>query len=420
MKLVFSLFVSALLLSTVFLTVGFVNYLGHSEAPDEDLYFGVTYGGNTTSEAKLLIDKVKGFTNVFVLNSYDISENETAVNEICDYAAEANMHIMVYFNFIFYNYTFQFGNLYNSSTWEHYGVSPWHMDWLNNARERWGDKFLGIYLYDEPGGKQLDTGYWGGNMMTFSGRNITSFYFSQVANYGDAANRFVRGLMRSGSMQHAINSSIPDSINTPMPVFTADNALYWFDYLAGYNAVFVELGWNNSRAQQIALCRGAATVQNRDWGAIITWTYRQPPYIGSGPEILDDMITAYRSGAKYVLLFNFPKYPEKNPYGILGEEHFKAMKLFWDYIHNIPRDSYGQVDADAAFVLPKDYGWGMRSPHDSIWGFWPPDDLSPIIWDRMTALVTKYGFRLDIIYDDPQFNFTSKYSKIYYLSSSMD
>jgi len=238
MKLVFSLFLSVLLLSTVFLTVGFVQYTVKSEASDEDFFCGVTYGGNTTGDAKLLIDRVKGFTNVFVVNSWDISTNETALNEICDYAVDANLHIIVYFNFIFYNYTFRFGNIYNSSTWEHFGVTPWHMDWLNNARERWGDKFLGIYLYDEPGGKQIDTGYWGGNSMTFVGWNST--LFRNVSNYRDAASRFVRGVKHSGSMQHAINSSIPDSINTPMPVFTSGRVTTpfswsWVGTTAGLN-----------------------------------------------------------------------------------------------------------------------------------------------------------------------------------------
>jgi len=418
MKSAFSLFLSVLMLSACFLTIGFVHYTAVSEASDGDFFFGVTYGGNTTCEAKLLIDRVKGFTNVFVVNSWDISTNESALNEICDYAVDANLHVIVYFNFIFYNYTFQFGNIYNSSTWGHYGVSPWHMPWLNNARERWGDKFLGIYLYDEPGGKQIDSGYWGGNMMTFSGRNITAF--TNLSDYGDAANRFVRGITRSGSMQHAINSSIPDSINSPMPVFTSDNALYWFDYLAGYDTVFAELGWNNSRAQHIALCRGAANAQDKHWGAIITWTYRKPPYLGNGTELLKDMITAYRAGAKYVLIFNYPKYPETNQYGILAEEHFTAMKLFWNYIHDIPREAYGKVDAQVAFVLPKDYGWGMRNPDDKIWGFWSPDDLSPIIWDKMTNLIAKYDLRLDIVYDNSQFNFTDRYSKIYFWNSTID
>jgi hypothetical protein len=60
-------------------------------------------------------------------------------------------------------------------------------------------------------------------------------------------------------MQRLTNSSapgsIPNSTGSKMPVFIADYALYWFDYLAGHDAVFTELGWNHSKTQQIALCR---------------------------------------------------------------------------------------------------------------------------------------------------------------------
>ena len=96
------------------------------------------------------------------------------------------------------------------------------------------------------------------------------------------------------------------------------------------------------------------------------------------------------------------------------------MKLFWSYIHDIPRENNGKVDVQAAFVLPKDYGWGMRNPDDKIWGFWPADDLSPVIWDKMTNLITKYDLRLDIVYDDPQFNITGRYPKIYFWNSTID
>ena len=50
--------------------------------------------------------------------------------------------------------------------------------------------------------------------------------------------------------------------------------LYWFDYLGGYDTIFAQLGWNTSVInQQIAQLRGAATMQNKDWGTIITWKY---------------------------------------------------------------------------------------------------------------------------------------------------
>jgi hypothetical protein len=417
MKLIRLILFIALLVSAVCLPKVYVYSAIETDPSNEEFFFGVTFGGNTTSEAKLLIDKVKGYTNLLVINSWDIvaRPDETELNEICEYAVEANMNFMVYFSFIFWNYTGQYGT-YNSSSWDNYGVSPWHISWLNAARERWKNKFLGVYLYDEPGGKQIDKGYWGGNMMTFSGRNITSYYAEGVANYSDAANRFVRGISRSGSWQHVTNTSIPDSVNSRMTLFTSDYALYWFDYLAGYDAVFAELGWSHNQTEHIALCRGAANVQEKDWGAIITWASNDPPYLASGTEMLQDMNTAYYSGAKYLIVFN---YPQINPYGALTEEHFTAMKTFWANIHSSPRNVLEKMGGQVALVLPKDYGWGMRDGNDNIWGFWPPDDLTPLIGKKIAVLLDRYGLKLDIIYDDPQFDYAEKYSKIYFWNSTI-
>ena len=404
-----------LLVSSVLSPVVYFQNAPKDASSNDALYFGVTFGGNTTSEAKLLIDKVKGYTNLFVVASWDVALNETMLNEICDYAANANLHIIVYFSFIMYNYTVRIGNRYNISTWTDVGVSPFHEAWLNNARERWGDKFLGVYLYDEPGGKQIDTGYWGGNMTTFAGTSITTF--RNVTTYSQAASTYVRSILRSGSMQHVINSSIPNSINTPMPVFTSDNALYWFDYLSGYDVVFAELGWDLNQVQHIALCRGAANVQNKQWGAIITWATNDPPYLATGIQMYQDMLTAYRAGAKYIIVFN---YPQINPYGALTEEHFAAIKAFWNQIHISPKSVSGKVEGQVALVLPKDYGWGMRNPYDGIWGLWPADEKAPMIGTNIAKLIKEYNLKLDIIYDDPSFNYTEKYSKIYFWNSTVD
>jgi hypothetical protein len=78
----------------------------------------------------------------------------------------------------------------------------------------------------------------------------------------------------------------------------------------------------------------------------------------------------------------------------------------------------GKMEGEVALVLPKDYAWGMRQADDKIWGLWPADDLSPIIGEKIATLISKYGLKLDIIYDDPQFNYTEKYSEIYYWNSS--
>ncbi|MCW4045027.1 MAG: hypothetical protein NWE94_05865, partial [Candidatus Bathyarchaeota archaeon] len=262
MKSSLLLLFTVLLVFAIALPISYVQYHNWSEASAEAFFFGVACGSNTTREAKLLVDKVKDFTNLFVVNSWDIATNETALTEICQYAVDAKMSVIVYFDFIFYNVSSNIGSFYNATTWEEYGVTPWHIPWLNKARETWGSQFLGVYLYDEPGGNQIDKGYWGGNNVSRSGRPVRTF--ENVSSYSDAAERFVTSINRSRSMQLLTNTSIPDAVTSKMPLFTSDYALYWFDYLAGYDVVFVELGWNNSRVQQIALCRGAANVQDKD------------------------------------------------------------------------------------------------------------------------------------------------------------
>jgi hypothetical protein len=194
--------------------------------------------------------------------------------------------------------------------------------------------------------------------------------------------------------------------------FTSDYALYWFDYLGGYDKLFVQLGWNQSINTQISLLRGAATMQNKEWGAIITWKYLQQPYLDTGENIYNQMETAYNAGARYITIFNYPYNSSNSSYGIMMDEHFQALKNFWSQviIKSEPRFPH----AEAALVLPRDYGWGMRSMDDKIWGFWGADEKSPIIWNRTQMLLQKYGFRLDIIYDDPMFPIQGNYSKIYY------
>jgi hypothetical protein len=160
----------------------------------------------------------------------------------------------------------------------------------------------------------------------------------------------------------------------------------------------------------IALCRGAATAQNKDWGVMITWTYNGTPYIESGEELLNDLVLAYNVGAKYVVVFNYPKIGR---YGILTEEHFDALKEFWSYIHSNP-EAHGNVVGDVAYVLPKDYGYGFRGPTDKIWGLWEADQESKKVWDDVNNLINTYGSRLDVIYDDPEFNnaVKSRYNKL--------
>ena len=352
-----------------------------TSAETDEFYFGASFGGQTVQEAKTQIDKVKNFTNFFVINSYDLSTNETALNEVCDYAAQANLNFIVYFDFI-------------SRI-----AYPWHQTWLDTAKERWEGKFLGIYLRDEPGGHQIDE----------------QDPIKNATGYSDAANQFVNNILLSNSMIDAKNKTIS--------TFTSDYALYWWDYLAGYDTVFVELGWKLNSTQQIALCRGAANMQGKDWGAIITWTDYEPPYLGTPKEIYGEMTLAYRAGAKYVVVFNYPTYPEGNLYGTLSEGHLKAMEQFWKDTKTHPRKNNEKTSSEVVLVLPKDYGWGMRRndyiSQDNIWGLWPEDEKTPLILEKTTTLLNMYGLKVDIIFEDANFYFEDKYSQVHFWNTTV-
>ena len=197
------------------------------------------------------------------------------------------------------------------------------------------------------------------------------------------------------------------------PVFTADYGLYWWDYKSGYDMVLAELGWNNSVAQEIALVRGAASLQGKDWGTILTWKYTQTPYLADGDEIFNQMKTSFENGAKYIILFNYAE-NMSGPYGTLRDEHFQAFERFWNDVVQNTSVMHGGIKAEAALVLPRNYGWGMRHPQDKIWGMWNANETSQQIWNQVQSRLTQYGLKLDIVYEDTAYPITGKNSQIYY------
>ena len=144
--------------------------------------------------------------------------------------------------------------------------------------------------------------------------------------------------------------------------------------------ILAELGLNQSFAQATGLVRGAASVQNKDWGVTITWRYNGTPYLDSGDAIYRQMLTAYKCSANYEVIFDYPTYPDNNPYGVMTDEHFEALERFWNDVVALSPGTHGSIKAEAALLLPKDYGWGMRNPRDRIWGAWGPDEKSAQIW----------------------------------------
>ena len=214
-----------------------VSYTQSSNQPQRPVYVGVAFGGNTTAQAKLLIDRTKSYTNLFILDSgiNPISKNQSAVEEICDYAVNASLSIIL--------------NLgtYNRNDW------AWRIQFLNSSQEKYGDKFLGAYYDDEPGGIPLDwnwTKQFTENSSLFGGANpldLTHIHYElqmaeltgkQPQNYSLEAQWFNQLLERNRGHNDLKRSNIT--------TFTSDYALFWFDYLGGYDTLFAQFGWNES------------------------------------------------------------------------------------------------------------------------------------------------------------------------------
>jgi len=344
---------------------------------DPDFFLGVEYAiaNHSVEGCKALVDRVKNFTNVFVVDSVGITFDINNLNEVCDYVYDAGLYFYVFFISLVY---YESENTYILR----YNYYP-HM-WIADAKEKYGDKFLGAYAMDEPGGNQLDAGSF--QMVT------------EAVNQSEAAETFV--CLLNGHFGYYSYARECEGIT----LLTSDYGLYWYDYKAGYDIVLAEFAWNHSRPLHVALCRGAANVQNKDWGVMVTWTYDGPPYLVSGDELYDDLISAYHNGAKYVVIFDHPN-TDYSEYGILTEEHFDAIEKFWNYVNDNP-SKHGTVKATVAYVLPENFGFGFRSVDDNIWGLWSADTDERVekIWSDVNQLLEEYGFRLDIVYSDPEFN----------------
>jgi hypothetical protein len=376
-----------IVLISVLLLVMLLAVLLYTRTPVESTssqkpYVGVAFGGNTVEEAKAIIDRTKGYTNLFILQSGPISYNETATTEICNYATAAGQSLIVYF-----------GDLAPKAL--ALKGQSWRTEWVTNAKTMYGNQFLGVYYYDEPGGIYLDAD---------KSANWTK---PPNATYNSIATIFERGFQRDQGVVFLKNQSVP--------VFCSDYALYWFDYKASYDIVLAQVGWNNTLAQEIALVRGAANFQHRDWGVMITWRYSQAPYLDSGENIYEQMRDSYAAGAKYISIFNYPY--NSSAYGIMDDTHFDALERFWNDVdqHKITQKPL----ANTVLILPKNYGFGFRTAEDTIWGYWAPDEKTPIIWDKAQLLLQRYGYLLDIAYDDTSYALPGNYGTVYYWNSTI-
>ena len=335
-----------------------------TEAANYPVYVGIDIAYGNEDTVYTLVDAVQGYINLVVLGSLNLTADTTKLTRVCNYLHEKNLHFIIFV-------------AYQNESKPGYPPQGPDKSFFKMAAEKWGDKFLGAYVFDEAGGKQID---------------LFEPSAASAKNNSEAAQEFVTVVDKA-------LTEITDYYGTPnMKLFTSDYALYWYDYAGGYDTVFGEFAGNHSRQLAISLCRGAAQTQNKDWGTMVTWKYSQPPFLEDSEQLYDDMVLAYENGAKYIVIFNSPaNFTATTEYGTLTSEHIKTIKKFWNHINAFPH-----VENDlekTAYVLPRDYGFGFRGADDRIWGLWGPDALSPAIWNETENLITVYGRKLDIVYE---------------------
>jgi hypothetical protein len=358
------------------------SHLAYAQAQSKpEVFVGVDVAFDNLTVTKQLADTLRPYTNLFIIGcDYGINPlNNSRLNDLfdlCQYTYDKGYYFMI------------FGNVFPIA------------QVVNHVRQ-YGDHFLGFYAYDELGGRQLD-------------QANRSVYFTSATNLTDAATKYEKQV--NNWLYNMSSFFIPEftrNFNTPkeFKLFTSDYALYWFDFKAGYDAVFAEFAWNYDRQLNIALCRGAATAQGKEWGVMITWKYPEAPYLESAAELYNDMKLAYDNGAKYIVVFDTNKNWTANT---LTEDQLGAMKMFWQYTQTNPQ-SDTTPSSRVAYMLPDGYAYGFRGPEDQIWGIWNADEtaqligagLSPninacqLISTSVKIMLDQYNSSVDIVYDEP-------------------
>ena len=128
----------------------------------------MAYGG--VAEAKAAIDRVSSFTNLVVIGSTQVTWFQDRVNETYQYAYDKGLSIISLRPSL---------PQYSSTTLN-------ETEWYAMAQSRWGDRLLGFYILDEPGGRQID-----GNFQ-YAWNNQTGY----PGSYAQAATMFTDGVSR--------------------------------------------------------------------------------------------------------------------------------------------------------------------------------------------------------------------------------
>jgi hypothetical protein len=207
-KLVLAAFFVSLIVISLFCELKTVN----NDSSRHDFFVGVDTAYDNVADIKLLVDKVKSYTNLFGVGSSGVTFNRTKANDVCQYIYDSGLYFLVY----------QHPTPNNEID---------QAQWIAEAKQKWGNRFLGVYLFDECGGRQVD--------------NNEYRFVESADNYTDAAEKFV------GNLDQNLRAFVDETLKAgDLTLFTGDYALHWFDYETRFDVVFP----SSVEPQQVVEC----------------------------------------------------------------------------------------------------------------------------------------------------------------------
>ena len=78
--------------------VAFINRIDETSS-DPEFFVGVEYAikNGSVEDCKALVDRVKNFTNLFIVDTFEMTRDINNLTEVCDYVYESGLFFMVFF-----------------------------------------------------------------------------------------------------------------------------------------------------------------------------------------------------------------------------------------------------------------------------------------------------------------------------------
>jgi len=129
---------------------------------NEQFFLGVEIAYGNFDDLKSVVTEVKNYTNLIVLGLPEVSINRVMLDQSCEYIYQSGLNFIVLFT-----------NTSQYNGWQNYTPAQW----VSDAKAKYGEKFVAVYRWDEPGGDQLDNSRY---------QEVKS-----VSSYSDAASKYV-------------------------------------------------------------------------------------------------------------------------------------------------------------------------------------------------------------------------------------